>query len=184
MHPLLATALRLQRHHPDPEINRLLDEARKILEEALVSSEQFAAELTAGKTLAQCLEIGDHVLEDSYQAACKLVNEKMFQEALILSSFVMAAGGRDARFAFKLASCLQHLGDVASAVDFYKFTLQIDNHDIGAAYRLGECLQMLDDDEQATHLFEWTIELARGNFAYRKIQEAAEFRLKRSPLLP
>ena len=149
-----------------------------------MSSEQLAAEFITGKTFAQCLEIADHALEDSYQAACKLVNEKMFQEALILSSFVLVAGGREARFAFKLASCLQHLGDVTSAVDFYKFALQLDNHHIGAAYRLGECLQMLGDDEQATHLFEWTIELARKNFAYRTIQEAAEIRLKRSPLLP
>ena len=184
MHPLLASALRSRCHHPDPEISYLLDQARKILEETSESLEQCNAELVAGKTLAQCLGITDQALEDSYQAACKLVNEKLFQEALILASFVLTAGPRDARFAFKLASCLQHLGDAASAADFYKLALQIDNHYIGAAYRLGECLEMLGDDEQATHLFEWTIELARGNFAYRKIQAATESRLRKQPLLP
>ena len=184
MHPLLTRALRSQRHHPDPEINYLLDEARNMLEKAPASTEQYMAELIAGKTLAQCLGISDQVTEESYQAACTLINEKMFQEALILASFALAAKPREVRFAFKLASCLQHLGDVASAADFYKLTLQIDNHQIGAAYRLGECLHMLGDDEQAAHLFEWAIELARGNFAYRKIQEAAESQLRPQPLLP
>jgi tetratricopeptide (TPR) repeat protein len=79
---------------------------------------------------------------------------------------------------------MHHLGDLASAADYYKLALQIDQHHIGAAYRLGECLQMLDDDEGANHLFEWTIELARGNLAHRKIQAAAESRLRKQPLLP
>ena len=184
MHPLLTNALRSQCQHPDPEITRLLDEARNMLEKAPASAEQYIGEPIAGKTLAQYLGITDQALEDSYQAACALVNEKMFQEALILSSFALAAKPREARFAFKLASCLQHLGDVASAADFYKLTLQIDNHQIGAAYRLGECLHMLGDDEQAAHLFKWTVELARGNFAYRKIQEAAESQLRKQLLLP
>ncbi len=184
MHPLLMNALRSHCHHPDPDIQRLLDEARKILEEAQGSAERFAAELIAGKALAECLGMQAKILEDSYRAACKLVNEKMFHAALILSCFVLATGPRDARIAFKVASCMQHLEDFLSAADYYKLALQIDNHHIGAAYRLGECLQMLDDDQGATHLFEWTIELARGNFAYRKIQEAAESRLRKQPLLP
>ncbi len=78
---------------------------------------------------------------------------------------------------------MQYLEDFSSAADYYKLALQIDSHHIGAAYRLGECLQMLDDDG-ATHLFEWVIKLARGNFAYRKIQEAAESRLRKQSLLP
>jgi tetratricopeptide (TPR) repeat protein len=184
MHPLLTSALRSHRHHPDPEINRLLDNARTMLEAAPALAEHYIDELIAGKTLAQCLGIANQALENSYQAACKLVNEKMFQEALVLASFVFAAQPKEARFAFKLASCLQHLEDVASAADFYKLSLQIDNHYIGAAYRLGECLHLLGEDEQAAHLFEWTIELARGNFAYRKIQAAAESRLRKQPLLP
>ena len=184
MHPLLTNALRSQCHHPEPDINHLLEQARKILEDAAASTEQFAAELATGKTLAQCLGIADLALESSFQAACRLVKEKMFQEALILASFVFVAGPREARFVFKLASCLQHLGDVENAADFYKLALQIDNLHIGAAYRLGECLEMLGDDDQATRLFEWTIELARGNFAHQKAQAAAESRLRRRPLLP
>jgi tetratricopeptide (TPR) repeat protein len=184
MHPLLINALRSHCHHPDPEIQQLLDEARKTLEEAPASAERFAAELMAGKTLAQCLGIEHQILEDSYQGACKLVDQAMFQEALILAGFVMAVGPKNAKVAFKLASCMQHLRDHASAADYYKRALQIDNHHIGSAYRLGECLQQLGDDEEANHLFEWTIELARGNFAYRKIQAAAESRLRKQPLLP
>jgi len=183
MHPLLITALRSHCHHPDPEIQGLLDEARKILEEAPASAERFAAELMAGKTLAECLGIQVNMRAASYQGACKLVDEKMFYSALILSAFVLATGPRDARAAFKVASCMQYLEDFSSAAEYYKLALQIDNHHIGAAYRLGECLEMLDDDG-ATHLFEWVIELARGNFTYRKIQEAAESRLRKHPLLP
>jgi len=59
MHTLLINALRSHCHHPDPDIQRLLDAARKILEEAQASAERFAAELITGKTLAQCLGI-DH----------------------------------------------------------------------------------------------------------------------------
>ncbi len=184
MHTLLFNALRSDCHHPDPDIQRLLDEARKILEEAPASVERFSAELIGGKTLAECLGIAAKTLADSYRAACELVDEKMFQEALILASFVLAVGPKNAKVAFKLASCMQHLHDHASAADYYKLALQIDKHHIGAAYRLGECLQQLGDDEEANHLFEWTIELARGNFAYRKIQEAAESRLRKQPLLP
>jgi tetratricopeptide (TPR) repeat protein len=184
MHPLLINALRSPCHHADQHIQHLLDEARKILEEAPASAERFAAELIAGKTLADCLSIENQTLEDSYQGACKLVDQAMFQEALILAGFVMAVGPKNAKVAFKLASCMQHLHDHASAADYYKLALQIDNHHIGAAYRLGECLQRLGNDEEANHLFEWTIELARGNFAYRKIQEAAESRLRKQPLLP
>ena len=184
MHPLLASALRARRHHPDPEISSLLDQARKILEATPESAEQFSAELVAGKTLAQCLGIADQVLEDNYQAACKLVNEKLFQEALVLASLALAAGPRQARYAFKVGSCMQHLGDVTSAADFYKLSLQIDTHHIGAAYRLGECLRILGEEEQGRHLFEWTIELSRGNFAHRKIQTAAESQLRTPPLLP
>jgi tetratricopeptide (TPR) repeat protein len=184
MHPLLINALRSQSHHPDPDIQQLLDAARNILEEAPASAEQFAAELMAGKTLAECLGIDEQALEDSYQGACKLVDQAMFQEALILAGFVMAVGPKNAKVAFKLASCIQHLQDHASAAEYYKLALQVDNHHIGAAYRLGECLQQLGDDEEANHLFEWTIELARGNFAYRKIQKAAESRLRKYPLLP
>ena len=184
MHTLLFNALRSHCHHPDPDIQRLLDEAREILEEASASAERFAAELMAGKTLAHCLGIETQTLEDSYRCACKLVDQKMFQEALILASFVLAVGPKNAKAAFKLASCMQHLGDLASATDYYKLALQIDQHHIGAAYRLGECLELLGDEEEATHLFEWTIELARGNFASRKIQEAAESRLRKYSLLP
>jgi tetratricopeptide (TPR) repeat protein len=184
MHPLLINALRSHCHHPDPDIQRLLDAAHKILEEAPASIERFATELMAGKTLAQCLGIEEQTLEDSYQGACKLVDQAMFQEGLILAGFVLAVGSKNAKVAFKLASCMQHLQDHASAADYYKLALQIDNHHIGAAYRLGECLQRLGNDEEANHLFEWTIELARGNFAYRKIQEAAESRLRKQPLLP
>jgi len=183
MHPLLITALRSHCHHPDPEIQRLLDDARKILEEVPVSAERFAAELMAGKTLAECLGIQIKTLATSYQGACKLVEEKMFHPALILSAFVLTTGPRDVRAAFKVASCMQHLEDFSSAAEYYKLALQIDTHHIGAAYRLGECLQMLNDDG-ATHLFAWVIELARGNFAYRKIQEAAESRLRQQLLLP
>ena len=184
MHPLLINALRSHCHHPDPDIQRLLDEARKILEEAPGSVERYAAELITGKTLAECLGIEAKTLADSYRAACKLVDEKMFQEALVLAGFVMAFGPKNAKVAFKLASCMQHLQDHASAADYYKLALQIDHHHIGAAYRLGECLQQLGDDEEANHLFEWTIELARGNFAHQKAQAAAESRLRRRPLLP
>ncbi len=184
MHPLLINALRSHCHHPDPDIQRLLDEACKILEEAPASVERYAAELITGKTLAECLGIEAKTLADSYRAACKLVDEKMFQEALILAGFAMAVGPKNAKVAFKLASCMQHLQDHASAAEYYKLALQIDHHHIGAAYRLGECLQQLGDDEEANHLFEWTIELARGNFAHRKIQEAAESRLRKQPLLP
>ena len=184
MHPLLSNALRLHCHHPDPDIQRFLEDARKILDEAPLSVERFASEIVEGKTLAQCLGIEIQTLESSYRCACKLVDQKMFQEALILASFVLVAGPKNAKVTFKLASCMQHLGDVASATDYYKLALQIDQHHIGAAYRLGECLQILGDDEEAHHLFEWTIELARGNFAYRSIQEAAESRLRRAPLLP
>ena len=184
MHTLLINALRSHCHHPDPDIQRLLDEARKILEEAQASAEKFAAELITGKTLAQCLGIENQTLENSYQGACKLVDQAMFQEALILAGFLMAVGPKNAKVAFKLASCMQHLQDHASAAEYYKLALQVDNHHIGAAYRLGECLQQLGDDEEANHLFEWTIELARGNFAYRKIQAAAESRLRKQPLLP
>lgn len=184
MHPLLINALRSHCHHPDPDIQRLLDEACKILEEAPASVERHAAELITGKTLAECLGIEAKTLEDGYRAACKLVDEKMFQEALILAGFVMAVGPKNTKVAFKLASCMQHLHDHASAADYYKLVLQIVHHHIGAAYRLGECLQQLGDDEAANHLLEWTIELARGNFAYRRIQEAAESRLRKPPLLP
>lgn len=184
MHPLLINALRSHCHHPDPDIQRLLDEARKILEEAPASVERYAAELITGKTLAECLGIEAKTLEDGYRAACKLVDAKMFQEALVLAGFALAVGPKNAKVAFKLASCMQHLQDHASAADYYKLALQIDHHYIGAAYRLGECLQELGDDEEANHLFEWTIELARGNFAHRKIQEAAESRLRKQPLLP
>jgi len=184
MHSLLFNALRSHCHHPDPDIQRLLDEARKLLAEAPASAERYAAELIAGKTLAECLGIEAKTLADSYQSACKLVDEKMFQEALILAGFVMAVGPKNAKVAFKLASCMQHLQDYASAADYYKLALQIDHHHIGAAYRLGECLQQLGEDEEANHLFEWIIELARENFAYRKIQEAAESRLRKQPLLP
>jgi tetratricopeptide (TPR) repeat protein len=184
MHPLLINALRSPCHHADPDIQRLLDKARKILEEAPASAERYATELVAGKTLAECLGIENQTLEDSYQGACKLVDQGLFQEALILAGLAMAIGPKNAKAAFKLASCMQHLGDLASATDYYKLALQIDQHHIGAAYRLGECLQMLDDEAGATHLFEWTIELARGNVAHRKIQVAAESRLRKQPLLP
>ena len=184
MHSLLFNALRSHCHHPDPDIQRLLDTARKVLEEAQASVERYATELITGKTLADCLGIEAKMLEDGYRAACKLVDEKMFQEALILAGFVMVTGPKNAKVAFKLASCMQHLQDHASAAEYYKLALQVDNHHIGAAYRLGECLQQLGDDEEANHLFEWTIELARGNFAHRKIQEAAESRLRKQPLLP
>ncbi|MFM8466009.1 MAG: CDC27 family protein [Oxalobacteraceae bacterium] len=184
MHPLLASALRSSCHHPQPEIDRLLDQAQQTLEAAPALTEQFAAELITGKSLAQCLDISDRVLEKSYQAACQLVNEEEFQAALILSSFVLVAGHREARFTFKVASCLQHLGDATSAADFYKLSLQIDHHHMGAAYRLGECLHRLGDQEQARHLFAWTVELARGNFAFRKIQAAAESQLSRSLMWP
>lgn len=184
MHPLLAGALRSPSHHPDPDIHRLLDHARQILEAAPALTASFAAQLGAGQSLAQCLGMTDQVLEDSYQAACRLVNENMFQQALILSSLVLTAGRLEARYAFKVASCLQHLGDVTSAADFYKLSLQINTHHIGAAYRLGECLRRLGDEAQARHLFEWTIELSRDNFACRTIQAAAESQLRTSPLLP
>ena len=184
MHPLLFNALHSHCHHPDPDIQRLLDEACEILKESPISAERFAAELIAGKTLGQCLGIENQTLEDSYQGACKLVDQEMFQEALILASFVLAVGPMNAKATFKLASCLQHLGDLASATDYYKLALQIDQHHIGAAYRLGECLELMGDEQGATHLFEWTIELARGNFAHRKIQEAAESRLRKYSLLP
>ncbi len=78
MHSLLITALRSHCHHPDPEIQRLLDEAHKILEEAPVSAERFATELMAGKTLAECLGIQVNMLATSYQGACKLVDKKCF----------------------------------------------------------------------------------------------------------
>ena len=184
MHPLLVSALRSSSHHTDPEINRLLDHARRLLDAASLSTESVAAQRRAEPPFAQCLGMGDPVLEKSYQAACQLINEKMFQEALILLSCVLTARHREARYTFKLASCLQHLGDVVSAADFYKLSLQIDLHHIGAAYRLGECLCLLGDEEQARHLFEWTIELSRGHFAHRKIQAAAESQLRRPPLLP
>ncbi len=184
MHSLLINALRSHGHHPDSDIQLLLDAARKTLEEAPASAERFAAELMDGKTLAQCLGIEQQILEDSYRGACKLIDQAMFQEALILAGFVLVVGPKNAKAAFKLASCMQYLQDHASAADYYKLALQIDHHHIGAAYRLGECLQQLGDDEEANHLFEWTIELARGNFAYRKIQEAAESRLRKYPLLP
>ena len=184
MHTLLFNALRSHCHHPDPDIQRLLDEARKTLEEAPASAERFAAELMSGKTLAQCIGIEIQTLEESYRCACKLVDQKMFQEALILASFVLALGPKHAKTAFKVASCMQHLGDLTSAADYYKLALQIDHHHIGAAYRLGECLQLLGSEEEAMHLFEWAIELARGNFAHRKIQDAAESRLRQCSLLP
>ena len=128
MHPLLINALRSPCHHADPDIQRLLDKARKILEEAPASAERYATELVAGKTLAECLGIEDQTLEDSYQGACKLVDQGLFQEALILAGLVMAIGPKNAKAAFKLASCMQHLGDLGSATDYYKLALQIDQH--------------------------------------------------------
>lgn len=184
MHPLLIHALRSHGLHADPDLQGLLDAARKTLEDAPASVERFAAEIGAGKTLAQCLGITGQTLEDSYQGACKLVDQARFLEGLVLAGFVMAVGPENARVAFKLASCMQHLQDHASAADYYTLALQLDNHHIGAAYRLGECRQRLGKKEEAHQLFAWTMELARGNFGYRKIQEATESRLRKQPLLP
>lgn len=184
MHPLLSEALRGYRHHPDPDTARALEQARKILEDAPRLVERFASVLKQGKTLAACLDIDIQTLEDSYRCASKLVDGQMFQDALVLASFVVVIGPKNAKAAFKVASCLQHLGDVASAADYYKFALQIDPHHMGAAYRLGECLQMLDDEAAAAHLFAWTVELARGNFAHQKMQDVAESRIRKLTVLP
>lgn len=184
MHPLLADALRSHCHHSDPEIGYRLDEARRVLETLPASAGQFAADIISGTTLAQYLGIGEQQLEDFYLCACQLIRQNQFNEALILACFVMAVGPADARVAFKVASCMQRLEHIASAVDFYKLCLQIDRHHIGAAYRLGECFQLLGDHDEAGHLFEWTLTLARGHFGYRKIQAAAESRLNKLTTRP
>jgi len=56
---------------------------------------------------------------------------------------------------------------------------QLNEADAASAYRLGECLEATGLRDDARHLYQWAVDLARGNFALRRLQEMAGERLAR-----
>jgi tetratricopeptide (TPR) repeat protein len=89
-----------------------------------------------------------------------------------------------AEHSFLAGTCLQRLGQPASAAHFYRVALQLDEADAASAYRLGECLEAVGQTEEASHLYRWTIELARGDFALRTLQDMASSRISRLGAVP
>lgn len=179
MNSLLTDAANSARHHIDAEVRDMIALALQSLEQLPAYLEKYRAALAEDQTLGECLQIDLALLSRCRQLAQGLCERGEFLLALPLAMYCASFASDDPDHSFLAGACLQRLGQPASAAHFYRVALQLDEADAAAAYRLGECLETVGQREDAYHLYQWTIELARGNFALRKLQDMASNRLAR-----
>ncbi len=158
--------------------------AMQALEQVPQQIETRQASLAKNQTLAGCLQIAPEQIAQSRQLAGDLCDLGNFLLALPLAMYCACYASDHAEHSFLAGTCLQRLGQPASAAHFYRVALQLDEADAASAYRLGECLEAVGQPEEASHLYRWTIELARGDFALRTLQDMASSRISRLGAVP
>ena len=184
MNPLLHEAAKAALHSPDAEVRDMVLLAMQALEQVPQQIEIQQASLAKNQTLAECLQIDPEQLAQCRQLAGALCDLGNFLLALPLAMYCACYASDHAEHSFLAGTCLQRLGQPASAAHFYRVALQLDEADAASAYRLGECLEAVGQPEEASHLYRWTIELARGDFALRTLQDMASSRISRLGAVP
>jgi tetratricopeptide (TPR) repeat protein len=184
MNPLLQEAAKAALHSPDAEVRDMVLLAMQALEQVPQQIETRQASLAKNQTLAGCLQIAPEQIAQSRQLAGDLCDLGNFLLALPLAMYCACYASDHAEHSFLAGTCLQRLGQPASAAHFYRVALQLDEADAASAYRLGECLEAVGQPEEASHLYRWTIELARGDFALRTLQDMASSRISRLGAVP
>jgi tetratricopeptide (TPR) repeat protein len=184
MNPLLHEAAKAALHSPDAEVRDMVLLAMQALEQVPQQIETRQAALAKNQTLAGCLQIAPEQIAQSRQLAGDLCDLGNFLLALPLAMYCACYASDHAEHSFFAGTCLQRLGQPASAAHFYRVALQLDEADAASAYRLGECLEAVGQPEEASHLYRWTIELARGDFALRTLQDMASSRISRLGAVP
>jgi tetratricopeptide (TPR) repeat protein len=177
MNPLLEQAATSALHCPDADIRDRVLLALESLEQVPQHLERWQASLAQNQTLAACLQIDPKPIAQSRQLATRLCDDGDFLLALPLAMYCATYASDNPEHSFLAGTCLQRLGQPASAAHFYRVALQLDEADAASAYRLAECLEAIGQREEASHLYHWTIELARGSFALRSLQDMASARL-------
>lgn len=177
MNPLLKQAATSAVHSPDPEIRDSVLLAMELLEQMPQHLERWQSSLAKNQTLASCLQLDAEAIARSRRLATRLCDDGDFLLALPLAMVCASYASDDPEHCFLAGTCLQRLGQPASAVHFYRVALQLNEADAASAYRLAECLEAVEQSEQASHLYQWVTELARGNFALRGLQDMASARL-------
>lgn len=184
MNPLLHEAAKAALHSPDAEVRDMVLLAMQALEQVPQQIETRQASLAKNQTLGECLQITPGQIAQSRQLAGDLCDLGNFLLALPLAMYCACYASDHAEHSFLAGTCLQRLGQPASAAHFYRVALQLDEADAASAYRLGECLEAVGQPEEASHLYRWTIELARGDFALRTLQDMASSRISRLGAVP
>ncbi len=184
MNPLLHEAAKEALHSPDAELRDMVLLAMQALEQVPQQIETRQASLAKNQTLAECLQIAPEQIAQCRQLAGDLCDLGNFLLALPLAMYCACYASDHAEHSFLAGTCLQRLGQPASAAHFYRVALQLDEADAASAYRLGECLEAVGQPEEASHLYRWTIELARGDFALRTLQDMASSRISRLGAVP
>ena len=182
MNPLLTEAATAAMHCADDEIQRMVASSIEALKQARQHIETWKAELAQGRSLAACLMLDPSHLARCHQLARSLCDRGDFLLALPLAMFCACYESDKPDHSFLTGACLQRLGQPAAAAQFYRTALQLNEADAASAYRLGECLEATGQCEDAGHLYQWTVDLARGNFALRRLQDMASERLARLQL--
>ena len=184
MNPLLHEAAKAALHSPDAEVRDMVLLAMQALEQVPQQIETRQASLAKNQTLGECVQIAPEQIAQSRQLAGDLCDLGNFLLALPLAMYCACYASDHAEYSFLAGTCLQRLGQPASAAHVYRVALQLDEADAASAYRLGECLEAVGQPEEASHLYRWTIELARGDFALRTLQDMASSRISRLGAVP
>jgi tetratricopeptide (TPR) repeat protein len=184
MNPLLHEAAMAALHSPDAEVRDMVLLAMQALEQVPQQIENRQASLAKNQTLAECLQIAPEQIAQCRQLAGDLCDLGSFLLALPLAMYCACYASDHADHNFLAGTCLQRLGQPASAAHFYRVALQLDETDAASAYRLGECLEAVGQPDEASHLYRWTIELTRGDFALRTLQDMASSRISRLGAVP
>ncbi len=179
MNPLLTNAATAANHCPDADIRQMVASSIEALQQVQQQIETWKAELSQGRTLADCLMLDSGHLARCHQLARNLCDRGDFLLALPLTMFCACYLSDRPDHSFLAGACLQRLGQPGSAAQFYRTALQLNEADAASAYRLGECLEATGQHDDARHLYQWAVELARGNFALRRLQDMASERLAR-----
>lgn len=179
MNPLLTDAATAANHCPDAEIRHMIMSSIEALQQVPEHIATWEASLAQGTTLAKCMMTDPGHLRRCHQLARSLCNRGDFLLALPLAMVCACYAADKPEYSFLTGACLQRLGQPAAAAHFYRTALQLNEADAASAYRLGECLEATGLRDDARHLYQWAVDLARGNFALRRLQEMAGERFAR-----
>lgn len=160
----------------------LINEFAKFSDLAVLFSTQkelVYEQLSKGQTLQAMAGISKNALEEMYQAAKHLYDEKRFKEAVDAFGFLAILNSEQPTFWFGLANSEFQLQNYQGALFAYAFVARLHPDDFTCHILSCRCYEALDELENARNALELALYVIDDNTEHKELEQNLKHEIKR-----